>query len=160
MKALRPLLGHSPRALKRFLNVYRLLKAGVPQPEQEAFTREAGPESPFQMVLFLLAIVTGTRTLSRPLFAKLGNRTKSAERNKNQRASGLHQRKETLESIVGQLEQNGESVAPAELDALKRWIETHEKGAWKKASVEPFAVWASRVSRCSFRVELRPDWRS
>ena len=157
MKALRPLLGHSPRALKRFLNVYRLLKAGFPQPEQEAFTREAGPESPFQMVLFLLAIVTGTRTLSRPLFAKLGNRTKSAERNKNQRASGLHQRKETLESIVGQLEQNGESVAPAELDALKRWIETHEKGAWKKASVEPFAVWASRVSRCSFRVELRPD---
>ena len=136
MKALRPLLGHSPRALKRFLNVYRLLKAGFPQPEQEAFTREAGPESPFQMVLFLLAIVTGTRTLSRPLFAKLGNRTKSAERNKNQRASGLHQRKETLESIVGQLEQDGESVAPAELDALKRWIETHEKGAWKKASVQ------------------------
>lgn len=60
MAGLAPLLDRSPRALKRFVNVYRLVKAGLTREEQRTFydTGEQSPP-PYQAVLFLLAVDTG-----------------------------------------------------------------------------------------------------
>src|SRR5262245_10366205 len=60
MRDLTAVLVRSPRALKRFVNVYRLIKAGLEEHELEVFTRPRWPLSDYQIVLFLLAVDTGT----------------------------------------------------------------------------------------------------
>jgi hypothetical protein len=57
MRDLAPLLGRSPRALKRFVNTYRLLK--VRAGDAEAFLREDPPIAPYRATAFLLALCTG-----------------------------------------------------------------------------------------------------
>lgn len=66
---LSPLLGRSPRAIKRFVNVYRLVKAGLAPPELRVFMRpdEHGLAT-FQAALFLLAVDTGLPNMAQPLF--------------------------------------------------------------------------------------------
>ncbi|MEO1049733.1 MAG: P-loop NTPase fold protein [Bacteroidota bacterium] len=77
MRALGDIAGRSPRAIKRFINVYRLLKASIPEAAQGRFTSEHGE---FKSYLLLLAILTG-RPSSAPLFiemvSKEGNNTTS-----------------------------------------------------------------------------------
>jgi KAP family P-loop domain len=57
MDALAPLLGRSPRALKRFINTYRLIKVRAPDPA--AILRDDPPIAPYRGILFLLALCTG-----------------------------------------------------------------------------------------------------
>lgn len=60
MNSLAPILGRSPRALKRFVNTYRVIKASLPPAERADFMRTSeGRVSDFEVVLFLLAVVTG-----------------------------------------------------------------------------------------------------
>ncbi len=58
MDALAPLLGRSPRALKRFINTYRLIKVRAEDPV--AYLRDDPPLAPYRSVLLLLALSTGT----------------------------------------------------------------------------------------------------
>ncbi|WP_028067923.1 P-loop NTPase fold protein [Solirubrobacter soli] len=51
------LLNRSPRALKRFLNTYRLIKVRAEDPAE--FMREAEPIAPYKATLLLLAHATG-----------------------------------------------------------------------------------------------------
>jgi hypothetical protein len=51
----------SPRAAKRFVNIYRLLRASVPQEQQAAFVGETS-QGQHRVALLLLAIVTGYPT--------------------------------------------------------------------------------------------------
>jgi hypothetical protein len=60
---LAPLLGRSPRALKRFFNVYRLLKASLPESEQPAFLDDRSDTAEFRAVMFLLALISGKPSL-------------------------------------------------------------------------------------------------
>jgi hypothetical protein len=63
---LAPLLGRSPRALKRFVNLYRLIKAGLTPAELNSFVRASQDAlAEFEAVLFLLAIDTGLPRVSR-----------------------------------------------------------------------------------------------
>ncbi|HEX3444379.1 MAG TPA: hypothetical protein VHS80_06645 [Chthoniobacterales bacterium] len=57
-------IGRSPRATKRFVNVYRLIKAALPADEIDAFVGSASAPGPFRGVMLLLALVTGVPTLS------------------------------------------------------------------------------------------------
>ena len=57
MADLAPLLGRSPRSLKRFVNVYRLIK--VRQPDVEDFVDDSRDDAGYRIVLYLLAEVTG-----------------------------------------------------------------------------------------------------
>ena len=71
MDTLAPLLEHSPRALKRFVNIYRLLKASLPPDEESGFleVQGAGPfAAPYQSVLWLLALANGLHRFSDSLF--------------------------------------------------------------------------------------------
>jgi hypothetical protein len=66
---LSPLLGRSPRALKRFVNLYRLIKAGLTPAEHNAFVRQnENGFGDYQAVLFLLAVDTGLPRVSRAVF--------------------------------------------------------------------------------------------
>jgi len=57
MDELAELLGRSPRALKRFLNTYRLIKVRAQDPV--AFLQDAEPIAPYRAALLLLALATG-----------------------------------------------------------------------------------------------------
>jgi hypothetical protein len=142
MQLLRPLLGRSPRALKRFVNCYRLIKAGVATDAQDAFMHGSGADSPCRVVLFLLAIVTGTRSVSRPLFTALAAQSGSEP--------VTAQPLTTLSAVV-------DSVRPladeAEFHSLEGWLQSHERGAWNQVSIQLFKEWAPAVARYSFRVE-------
>jgi hypothetical protein len=59
---LSPLLGRSPRALKRFVNLYRLIKAGLTPTEHDVFiSRSKEDLDDYAAVLFLLAVDTACR---------------------------------------------------------------------------------------------------
>jgi hypothetical protein len=57
MDELAPLLGRSPRALKRYVNTYRLIKVRAVDPV--ALFRDDPPIAPYRAILFLLALCTG-----------------------------------------------------------------------------------------------------
>ncbi|MEA2570789.1 MAG: hypothetical protein QOI24_2790 [Acidobacteriota bacterium] len=70
MKLLSGLVGRSPRTVKRFVNTYRIIRAGVPARRIEALLEE-NPVGDYKMILLLLAIVVGTPTISVELFKAL-----------------------------------------------------------------------------------------
>lgn len=66
MEQLSPLLGRSPRTLKRFVNVYRLFK--VREPDVVDFADADRPDADYLIVLYLLAEVTGRPESASHLF--------------------------------------------------------------------------------------------
>lgn len=71
MRELAPLLGRSPRALKRFVNVYRLVKAGLSPYQRRVFTSPGTGMGDYRAVLFLLAVDTGAPRAAAPLLRVL-----------------------------------------------------------------------------------------
>src|SRR5260370_27837328 len=65
---LAPLLGRSPRALKRFLNIYRLLRSKA---YFDGFVEDRGPISDYRVVAFLLAVITSHPENAYALFSEL-----------------------------------------------------------------------------------------
>jgi hypothetical protein len=120
---LAPLLGETPRSIKRFVNVYQLLCA-LPLPP--------GVESPLyeEAVAFLLALTDGLPALSAALAEKLQKRSSGA----------------TLASAVA----DARARVPAEeMARYDEWVAHHPGlvGAGVEKLLEP----ARRVSRFSFR---------
>ena len=66
----------SPRAAKRFVNIYRLLRASVPEEKQAAFVGETR-EGQHRVALLLLAIVTGYPTEAAEILRELLKQDKS-----------------------------------------------------------------------------------
>jgi hypothetical protein len=62
------LLSDKPRALKRFVNTYRLLKASLPDISRQTFVSD-GPASPFRICISQLAFFTGRPRLA-PLLVR------------------------------------------------------------------------------------------
>ena len=64
-----PLLSDKPRALKRFVNTYRLLKASLPDIDHETFVSDS-PSSPHKICISQLAFFTGQPRLA-PMLVRL-----------------------------------------------------------------------------------------
>ena len=142
MAELAPILGRSPRTVKRFINTYRLLKAMTP--DLSTFLLDAGPVCEWKSVMVLLAVVTGMPLISIPVLETLMNpNTLLSE-------AGDHA-VVTLWSLIDSLRFScpEEEAAAAQ---LKHWLEKYDKGTWKDVGIERFQIWASEVARFSFRV--------
>jgi len=85
IEALGELLSDRPRALKRFVNIYRLLKASLPDIERESFVQKptSSPSSPHKICLSQLAFFTSHPRLAPVLVGKLeeteGKQVESAD---------------------------------------------------------------------------------
>lgn len=76
-----PILGQSPRALKRFVNSYRLIKVGLNELQWSIYFTDIHPKTGqkntkgtvqnYQAVMFLLALITGMPSASRLFFRTL-----------------------------------------------------------------------------------------
>jgi hypothetical protein len=62
-----PALFRTPRTVKRFLNTYRFLRAGLPPTERHSFVGTADDPGEYRVVLVLLAVVVSFSNLA-PLF--------------------------------------------------------------------------------------------
>jgi hypothetical protein len=65
-----PLLGpivSTPRSAKKLVNIYRLIRIGIPENELEEFV-SGGPDEPYQTVLFLVAVLVGRPWCAPELF--------------------------------------------------------------------------------------------
>jgi len=66
-----PYAGQSPRTVKRFVNVYRLLRTAIPSQELRALVGNKGESLSYRAIIAQLAIVTGAPTLADRYFEVL-----------------------------------------------------------------------------------------
>jgi nucleoside phosphorylase len=136
-----PLLGRSPRALKRFVNVYRLVKSSLPEEWKSLFLSGANAE--FRVAMFLLAIVTHAPEFSQEFFGSLYQ-----FRRKKPQATKL--KAVDWDRLFGA---GKDAVLTREQAHLVRWIRTKEAKPIRDASLERLIWWARRTARFSFLLE-------
>ena len=143
--SLSPLLGRSPRALKRFVNVYRLIKAGLTPTEHDVFIRRSKEGlDDFAAVLFLLAVDTGLPRASTAVFDVL-------------LAAGRNGDEIDVKEFLKRLDAHPAAASP-EFAALKAWIERFRKSRWfQDDAVRQLAAWSPRVMRHSFQAARIAD---
>lgn len=142
------LLGRSPRALKRFVNLYRLIKAGLTPTEHEVFIRRSIEAlDDYEAVLFLLAVDTGLPRASTAMFDVL----LAVNRN----GAGV-----TADDFVARLGAHPAAASP-ESATLAAWIEDHKGSRWFRGdAVRQLSNWVPRVMRHSFQAAGTGDNQS
>ena len=137
---LSPLLGRSPRALKRFVNLYRFIKARLSTAEHRAFTnRTADVISDYEAVLLLLAVDTGLPRASRMFFEEL-------IRLANQPPAGNL----TIAELIKQLNQSS-SANTSDWRTLRTWLRAREGDERLNRGIPRITDWVEQVSRYSFQ---------
>jgi hypothetical protein len=130
MGKLIPLLGKSPRAIKRFVNIYRLIKAGLSVQEINSFLSQDDILSDSDAVLFLLAVDNGIPST----YEKF-----------TQYVQTVNYLKSDWLAEVPSISYSSEWLK------LKQWIETNPE-IWKsKPSFIRISKWIPCISRYSFR---------
>jgi hypothetical protein len=154
----------SPRAGKRFINIYRLLRASVKPEELTAFQGNEGG-GPFQSAMLLLGILTSHPHQAAEMFQKLiedkpnGSWASFWESYRTE-ILAEHQKKDERQekaAKTGSVEADGQSDR-LEWDNLFEKIEKKENDQSEslnvrigERSIEEFVNWAPRVARYSFQ---------
>jgi hypothetical protein len=128
MSAVAPLVGTTPRTVKRFVNTYRLLKARADDPAE--FDHPQGGIGDHEVVAFLLAVVTGRPAVYRRLLPALKCAPDTA----------------TLQSVTVELSSAGGADPP--LADVLTWLSGYSRYAG--APAHRYAKWATEVARFSF----------
>jgi len=148
MSGLAPLLGRSPRTLKRFVNVYRLIRVGLSPYERQLFLNAARGLADYRSVLFLLAVDTGA-----PLAAKLLFETMRDLNNGIFVESGKDERKRlapTFKNLIEQMDGRQTPVARADWERVRFWLGGQLQRGSLPDDVTRCSRWLARVSRFSF----------
>jgi hypothetical protein len=124
----------TPRATKRFSNIYRILKAPTPPDQLPSFEGTEQVPGTFQVPMLLLAILIGMPTEAAALFPKL-----------YQRVAGGH---DPIEEIAT-LETLG---ATDKMTLLRERVSEIVSDSSFPRSPEIFVHWLPRVSRFSFEI--------
>ena len=132
MDELAPLLVRSPRALKRFLNIYRLIRT---RSFWNGFTEDRGPISDFRITMLLLAIATGDPESANAFFSAVLGPS----------ASGR---------TVGQLVVETAAAHPG-LEHVRDWMALPESVQWSQVETSSVEGWAREVIRYSFLPPFR-----
>ena len=129
MEELAPLVGRSPRSLKRFINCYRLLKSTRPQGE----ITQVAQDGTFRATMLVLGMTTGLPELAPLLFASL----RKTENTKSPQAWARQAAKEQN----GSAQKQWETLFPL----FEQLVEKH-----KITTLRPFHRAADLVDRFSF----------
>ncbi|MFL7810594.1 MAG: hypothetical protein AB8I80_18290, partial [Anaerolineae bacterium] len=156
MKELAPIVGRSPRAIKRYVNLYRLIKATLEQSDAplriEPNERGDAPAD-HAVVLLLLGVVTGLPEISRCFFDAIQDGQQENEANPDVDPLPAP----NLEWALDRVGEPSRPAAAADLKRLREWLAAYHSGAWLDAPLSCFADRAAQVARYSFRVEQRID---
>jgi hypothetical protein len=141
---LSPLLGRSPRALKRFVNLYRFIKARLSNAEHRAFTqRTADMISDYEAVLLLLAVDTGLPRASRMFFEEL-----------TRLADWPQPVSLTIADLIKRLDQRS-SANTSDWRSLRTWLTARENDERLNRGIPRMIDWVEQVSRYSFQAAPR-----
>lgn len=132
MDEIAPLLVRSPRALKRFLNIYRLIRTRL---FWDGFAEDRGPTSDFRITMLLLAIATGDPESANGFFSALLG------------PSGQTR-------TVGQLVVETRSAHPG-LRHVGDWMALPENARWSELETASLEERAQEVIRYSFIPQFR-----
>jgi hypothetical protein len=135
MKELVPLIGRSPRAVKRFLNCYRLIKVGLTAAELDGFVGEMGEGQGYRATMVLLGIITGTPTISSYVMDELWE-------------GKTFDFKAFVNAVIANLEMQQET----EGERLISFFQKHDFGTSSDLLFQEMVNYAPRVSRFSFGV--------
>jgi hypothetical protein len=138
MKILVPLIGRSPRAVKRFINCYRLIKVGLTPEEFENFVGEQGESNGYKAAMILLGIITGAPTASSFVIDEL----KKIPAETPPRAK---------EALLAALEKNAELQQQPDAQRLNSFLKTHDFGKPAGALFRELLNFVPRCSRFSFK---------
>jgi len=138
MSAVAPLVGSTPRTVKRYVNTYRLLKARSPNPA--VFDEPIDGIADHEIVAFLLAVVTGHPALAAVLLPALAAPPPGANLNTLITALDTRDGRQELASSQAQ---------------VTTWLVTHPGHA--RAAASRFAEWAAEIARYSFTPATTPD---
>jgi len=171
MKELAPLLGRSPRALKRFVNVYRLLKARLTSNELQVFlSKRRETVSDYEVVLFLLAVDVGATDIAPIFFEKVldGARQTVPSGQQEEVVSDppLNNRppEPRIPWLITQMEKDNSIRDNPDWQHLRQWLEEAHPSpngpvprSLMSVAVKTLAAWTPLVERYSFRV-YNNDW--
>ena len=137
MEALAGAVGRSPRRLKRFVNIYRILKATCTPAEALRFLRDGGRQGNYRAAMTLLALTTGAPTV----------------------AAGLYRLLERQEPTVGVGAWHDalhgyhrlENAPEAEAKAVHQAFDTYCSAVGRETTLQDLQLWAPRVKRFTFR---------
>jgi hypothetical protein len=155
MNELAPLLGRSPRALKRFVNVYRLIRIGLSAYERQVFLNDANGVPDYQAVLFLLAVDTGAPVIAPVLFKKMLSLA-SAELTRRDKKGKMLYLTPTVENLIAVLEEDATVKNTPDWERIQRWFrvtpQTHDVPQTYRFDndVTRIVRWIPRVGRFSF----------
>jgi hypothetical protein len=159
MEELADLLGETPRSVKRFVNLYWLVKT-IALAYSPAFNDDSQSYPEYQQVLFLLTVLTGLPVISTRFFhllRELPADAKGPAVEMNQ-AAQIHS-SNTLKDLLARLQQeyrptspNGE-MAQVEIDRLQKWLAGYKQGAWLNMPLSVLNTWAAQATRFSFQME-------
>jgi hypothetical protein len=142
MDQLAPVLGRSPRAVKRFVNCYRLIKASLKSAELEKYMQAED----YRPVMLLLSVLTGMPDLS-TIFFKSIMHPMSEEKASSQSEDRTFAA--TLENII----LGDWAEESADQRRLKGWLDSDYGAEWRGMPVERLEKFAVKVARYSFRVD-------
>lgn len=130
MEQLASILGRTPRAIKRFVNIYRLIKASIEEESEQTRFLESGD---FRCVLLLLALDTGMPEIAREFYTTI------------QSDAAVYELAHLL---------NEPNRLPEKLGGIQVWsLELVRNGAWDvwgALKVEQLLKWVGPVRRYSF----------
>ena len=138
MKELAPLIGRSPRAVKRFLNCYRLVKVGLTEKQFELFLGQNGEGHGYKAAMILLGIITGAPKVSSAAIEILDDWPEHKER--------------TVKNFLDELFANQEISSHPDGIKLRDFLFRHLEKVGSREVLLEMLNCASRVSRFSFRV--------
>jgi hypothetical protein len=155
----------SPRAGKRFINIYRLIRASLEEAELATFV---GPQQEYQVVQTLLAILTGYPAEATEILKDLIEKEPSAswgsflgalDNSKMRQFSALHQANDSKPSGTRSRAKTPPASEKPKNHAkasLERWPELFEKlhrleNRLLSKECRHFSNWAPRVARYSFQ---------
>ncbi len=138
MKKLVPLIGRSPRAVKRFLNCYRLIKVGLTPAEFDSFVGDDGESLSYKAAMILLGVITGTPTASSYVVEQLREMSPDTS-------------PRSLSHLVMSLEKNAELQQQPDAQRLQSFFKTHDFSQPTELFDHLYDL-SPRCSRFSFRI--------
>jgi hypothetical protein len=135
IKGLAAFVGSSPRRIKRFANIYRLLKASVPQKESASFLVSGSQSGEYQGVIVLLAMLTGSPSLAPKVLRDLESAKDET----------------SVEEFKAKLQREMGAVVGREYAGIIGLLEYYQVKKSPQVTLRLLKRWAPRVARFSFR---------
>jgi hypothetical protein len=157
MENLAPLLGQTPRSVKRFVNLYWLMKS-IALTHSRSFVEPKNKSSEYKQVLLLLAILTGLPAIEVEFFKQIHQvelEHQVVSLAKGGARNSLKKIRDLMADLRKELESKGErqEVAMEELARLETWLAKPKNIYWQNLSLSELGVWATQVKRFSYQME-------